>query len=422
MNPSIGECQHFASEERARFQEAQLKVLPPTKTTPINCNLARVRFGTPSRKSRTETIRDISQRIEKGTVKGTVKGIAISTGLTLSTLSTPLHHQQLRKMTTLQLLLMITLQQTIKSVDICGSYCGPSWCGSKIADECSVVHGSACNKAPTDCQESTPTDGSCADGCCKIHDTCCGSTDRRPCNNDIIQCLKNCKKEYPHNSSHCTHDKFPVPVDAILVAMELDPYGCCGTKCSGSDAQNDTLTAAPEQFLLDFTTDIDGVGVITLNITRNWSPIGVDHLYTLVNAGFYDGSAFTRVDGGFVLQFGISGIPSNNLKYNASIQDDPVIESNVQYTMSFAATGSPNSRTTQLFINYNNNTELDGEGFSPVGIVVKGNEYLDRVHDPTPGDSNGVNQDEYATKGNAWIREKYPDINFIKKAAVRSSK
>ena len=80
-------------------------------------------------------------------------------------------------------------------------------------------------------------------------------------------------------------------------------------------------SVAPEHFLLDFATDIDGVGVITLNITRAWSPIGVDHLFKLVNDGFYDESAFTRVDGGFVLQFGISGIPANNVKYNQSIKN-----------------------------------------------------------------------------------------------------
>ena len=242
--------------------------------------------------------------------------------------------------------------------------------------------------------------------------------------------MKNCKSQYP-NASQCRHNNLDVPVEVILVAMELDPYGCCGTSCrETTTVANSTApetvanSTAPEHFLLDFATDIDGVGVITLNITRAWSPTGVDHLFKLVNDGFYDASAFTRVDGGFVLQFGISGTPANNVKYNQSIKDDLVVQSNVQFTMSYAyaATSEKNSRTTQLFINYQDNTELDGQGFSPVGIVVKGNEYLSRVHDPTPGDTNGVNQQEYATKGNAWIRQKYPEINFIKKATIRAGR
>ena len=311
--------------------------------------------------------------------------------------------------------------QTSEGVHICGAYCGPDWCGSRIVPECSNYSaGSSCHKKSTDCQELSPNDGSCADSCCQSHDACCGSTDRRPCNNNIIQCLKNCKRQ--SNASGCRHNNIDVPVEVILVAMELDPYGCCGTSCNGNEMTTVAKSVAPEHFLLDFATDIDGVGVITLNITRAWSPIGVDHLFKLVNDGFYDESAFTRVDGGFVLQFGISGIPANNVKYNQSIKDDPVVQSNIQFTMSYAATSEKNSRTTQLFINYQNNAELDGQGFSPVGIVVKGNEYLNRVHDPTPGDSNGVDQQDYARKGNAWIRQKYPEINFIKKATIRAGR
>ena len=322
----------------------------------------------------------------------------------------------------LLLFTFLTTIHTVQSLDICGAYCGPNWCGSRIANECSSG-GKSCTKAPDDCEELSPTDGSCADSCCKTHDTCCGSDNRQPCNNNIIQCLKDCKTKENY-TKHCYHGIVPVPVDAILVAMELNPMDCCGTTCHDDEKELTATTAlastpAPSSFLLDFATDIDGVGIITLNITRAWAPIGVDHLYALVKDGFYDGSAFTRVDGGFVLQFGISGIPSNNVKYNQSIKDDPVLHSNLQYTMSYAATSDPNSRTTQLFINYNDNTQLDGEGFSPLGIVVKGNEYLLRVHDPTPGDSNGVDQEDYSTKGNVWIREKYPQINFVKKATIR---
>ena len=185
-------------------------------------------------------------------------------------------------------------------------------------------------------------------------------------------------------------------------------------------ASNTTALAAPSNFLLDFNTDIDGIGVITINVTRSWAPIGVDHLYSLVMDQFFDGAAFFRVDGGFVLQFGIAGTPAENVKWQKPIMDDPVGgPGNIKYTVSYAATSDKNSRTTQLFFNYKNNSGLDSQGFAPVGIAIEGTQYLDRVHDPTPGNPNGVDQNDYETKGNAWIRSQYPEINFIKKATIR---
>jgi len=175
-------------------------------------------------------------------------------------------------------------------------------------------------------------------------------------------------------------------------------------------------SSAPAHFLFKLNTDIDGTGVVVLNITRAWAPLGVDRLWALIQDHFFDGAAFFRVVGGFVVQFGIAGTPAENAKWGQrTIKDDPVIMSNVRHTMSFATAG-PDTRTTQLFINYANNSRLDAQGFAPVGIVVEGAEYLDRVHDPTPGDSGGVNQEEYETKGDSWIRAKYPEINFIKTA------
>ena len=178
-----------------------------------------------------------------------------------------------------------------------------------------------------------------------------------------------------------------------------------------------TAPRAPDSFLLKFNTDIDGDGTVTLNITRSWAPIGADHLYALVADKFYDGAAFFRVVPGFVVQFGIAGTPAENTKWSTPIKDDPVVQSNLKYTMSYATAG-PNTRTTQLFINYVDNSRLDSMGFAPVGKVVAGSKYLDRVFDPTPGSSGGVDQQSYETKGDTWIHEQYPEINFITTATT----
>ena len=69
---------------------------------------------------------------------------------------------------------------------------------------------------------------------------------------------------------------------------------------------------------------------VTLNITRALAPLGVDRLHALVADHFFDGAAFFRVDGGFVLQFGIAGTPAENAKWvNSTIRDDPVVVPNM---------------------------------------------------------------------------------------------
>lgn len=98
-----------------------------------------------------------------------------------------------------------------------------------------------------------------------------------------------------------------------------------------------------------------------------------------------------------------------------------MIGSNTIGTLTFAATSRPNSRTTQIFINYGDNSRLDSMGFAPFGVVVSGLDVAVNVHNPTPGDSNGVDQGDYEKKGNSWIEEKYPGINFVNRAVIHGN-
>src|SRR5712692_4149292 len=119
---------------------------------------------------------------------------------------------------------------------------------------------------------------------------------------------------------------------------------------------------APEVYQVKFTTT---KGDFVVKVTRAWAPLGADRFYNLVEHHFYDGASFFRVLPGFMAQFGISANPQASQAWrNSTIKDDPVKQSNRRSFLSFATSG-PNTRTTQLFISFGDNSRLDAGGFSP---------------------------------------------------------
>jgi len=174
---------------------------------------------------------------------------------------------------------------------------------------------------------------------------------------------------------------------------------------------------APNQYAVELDTT---KGPIVIEVHRDWSPHGADRFYELVQNGYYDDVAFFRVIGGFMAQVGISGDPALNAKWRENrIPDDPVKGSNTRGTVSFAMSG-PNSRTTQFFINFVDNSRLDGMGFSPFG-KVKDMTIVDALHagygEGAPqgrGPSQGLLQSE----GNAYLKKNFPDLDYIKSAKI----
>ncbi len=175
---------------------------------------------------------------------------------------------------------------------------------------------------------------------------------------------------------------------------------------------------APEQFKVKFETT---KGNFVLQVTRSWAPQGADRFYNLVKIGFYNDLAFFRVIDGFMAQFGISGDPKINTKWDpATISDDPVKESNKHGTISFATAG-PNTRTTQLFINFADNTMLDKSGFAPFGKVIEGMTVVDNLYkeygEGAPrgmGPSQGLIQ----SQGNSYLKSHFPKLDYIKNLSV----
>ena len=157
-------------------------------------------------------------------------------------------------------------------------------------------------------------------------------------------------------------------------------------------------------------------GPFTIKVTRAWAPNGADHFYNLVRAGFFTDAAFFRVIPGFMAQFGISARPEvSRIWANSNIQDDPVKESNKRGMVTFAQTSARNSRSTQLFINYGDNSRLDADRFAPFGEVTKGMEVVDKINSEY---QERPDQGAITNQGKAYLDKAFPRLDRIISATI----
>ena len=175
---------------------------------------------------------------------------------------------------------------------------------------------------------------------------------------------------------------------------------------------------APATYKARFDTS---KGVFVIDVRREWAPVGADRFYNLVKNGFYDENRFFRVISGFMVQFGINGNPQVSTPWrNAQIKDDPVKQSNKRGFITFATSG-PNSRTTQVFINFGDNSRLDGSGFASFGQVSSGMNVVDQLYaDYGEGapQGRGPNQGRIQGEGNAYLTRDFPNLDFVRKATI----
>ncbi len=175
---------------------------------------------------------------------------------------------------------------------------------------------------------------------------------------------------------------------------------------------------APAQFRVAFETT---KGRFVVEVTRAWAPQGADRFFSLVRAGYYDGVAFFRVIENFMVQFGIHGDPAVSAVWReARIPDDPVTQSNKRGMVTYATAG-PGTRTTQLFINFRDNTGLDGQGFAPFGKVIEGLSVVDSLYSGYgEGAPRGMGPDQgrAQAEGNSYLKGSFPKLDFIKTARV----
>ena len=159
-------------------------------------------------------------------------------------------------------------------------------------------------------------------------------------------------------------------------------------------------------------------GDFVIEIHDDWAPKGAARFLGLVEEDFFTDVRFFRVvtkPRPFIVQFGINGDPEVAQQWQGQrFPDDPVKESNRKGTLTFATSG-PNSRTTQMFINYADNSFLDGQGFSPIGEVVENMDTVEAICDEY---GEAPDQGLIQHKGNAYLEKEFPMLDYIKKAYV----
>jgi peptidyl-prolyl cis-trans isomerase A (cyclophilin A) len=204
-----------------------------------------------------------------------------------------------------------------------------------------------------------------------------------------------------------------------LIAFALAAFATPALSQSANLANPTTLREqAPAVYKAKFDTT---KGSFTIEVTRSWAPNGADRFYNLVKNGFYDNVRFFRVISGFMVQFGISGDPKLSAPWReARIKDDPVVQSNKRGYITYAMAG-PNTRTSQVFINFGDNGSLDSQGFSPFGRVVAGMDVVDKLNaeygEGAPR-GRGPDQSRIQMEGNTYLQKDFGRLDYVQKATI----
>jgi len=218
---------------------------------------------------------------------------------------------------------------------------------------------------------------------------------------------------------------------SVVVAAQVAPVAAQRGKATGrrGGAASTTSAAAkaklknpaalkevaPAEYRAVFDTS---AGPFVILVHRSWAPRGADRFYNLVKYGYYDNCRFFRVLPNFMVQFGINGDPILQAPWrNADIPDDPVTQSNKRGTLSFATAG-PNTRTTQVFINFKDNSPLDSQGFAPFGEVISGMDAVSKINAEYREEPF---QDLIQRQGNAYLAKQFPRLDYVKRATIQKS-
>jgi len=203
----------------------------------------------------------------------------------------------------------------------------------------------------------------------------------------------------------------------VYGAVALALAGASAFAGQANKAKLPTPAALTEQAPAEYKVNFDtSAGTFVVQVHKEWAPLAADRFYNLVKNGFYDDARFFRVMPNFMVQFGMNANPAVTRAWSSvPMKDEPTKQSNKKGYITFARTSAPNSRGTQVFINYKDNAFLDNQGFAPFGEVVQGMEIAEKI---TAQYGEKPNQGEITASGNAYLTKEFPKLDYIKTATI----
>ena len=221
--------------------------------------------------------------------------------------------------------------------------------------------------------------------------------------------------------------KYAMRVQHLFLLLVVPLFLSCkgGASENTATGKSDAAASFPRECPDTYTVKLETTkGDILIDVHKDWAPRGAQQFWELVTSGYYTDIAFFRVIEGFIAQAGIHGNPDTNKKWREKkIADDPVKQGNAKGTVTFAMAG-PGTRTTQFFVNFKDNHQLDNMGFAAFGKVrdLKVVEALHAGYGEGAPRGKGPSQMLMQTKGNDYLKSSFPQLDYIKSASIVESK
>ena len=160
-------------------------------------------------------------------------------------------------------------------------------------------------------------------------------------------------------------------------------------------------------------------GDMVIEVYPEAAPNASERFLELVEKGFYNDTPIFRVvkqPMPFVAQFGINWRPGMTEYKNKHFNDDPSYFKLLPGTLAFAKAG-PNTNSSQVFINYNDNSPLRDQGFTTFARITDGYENSEKFR--SVGDPGmGLDQERLWSNGDSYLKSLREKPNMIIKAEV----
>lgn len=186
------------------------------------------------------------------------------------------------------------------------------------------------------------------------------------------------KPSRPIRASRKKVSAWPAIVLAVVLGIStLGVYAYMSSK-PNSPSSNPSPHPPPSN-LRNATIVVQGFGTIKIQLRTDKAPVTAGNFISLANRGFYNGLTFHRIIADFAIQGGdpngdgTGGSGTNIAWENTGLK-------NVKYSIAMARGSSPDSASSQFYINMGDNTNLDtAPAYVVFGQLTSGQSVADAI-------------------------------------------